>query len=179
MSDSEKKAFILDTMLGELARWLRLLGYDTLYSRVYTDSQILKIAERTGRIVVTRDRGLYIRARKRGLRAVYITGDTIVERLAELAIKVGISLRPDPSRSRCPRCNAPLVVVRDKEKVRGRVPPRSFEAHDVFYVCPRCGMVYWEGSHWKNIRRIAKEAEELARSAGEAGRSRGAHRGRG
>ena len=175
MSSSGKKSFILDTMLGELARWLRLLGYDTLYSRVYTDNQILSIAERTGRIIVTRDRGLFIRARKRGLRAVYVSGDTIVERLAELAVKVGISLRPDPSRSRCPRCNAPLIVVRDKEKVRGRVPPRSFEVYDVFYVCPRCGMVYWEGSHWRNIRRIAEEAEELARRAGEAGRSRRAH----
>jgi len=157
-----EKSFVLDTMLGELARWLRLLGYDTLYSRVYTDTQILRIAEKTGRTIVTRDWGLYVRARKRGLRAVYIASDSVVERLAELAVKAGIRLDPDPARSRCPKCNARLVVVRDKEKVRGRVPPRSFETYDVFYVCPRCGMVYWEGGHWKNIRRIAREAEELA-----------------
>ena len=168
--------FILDTMLGELARWLRIMGYDTLYSRVYTDNQILRIAERTGRILVTRDWGLYRRARKRGLRAVYIQGDSIVERLAELRIVLGIDLSLDPSRSRCPECNAPLVRVEDKEQVRDRVPPRSFEVYDVFYVCPRCGRVYWEGSHWRNMRRIAGEAEELARrvlqARGETGRSR-------
>ena len=166
--------FVADTMLGELARWLRILGYDTLYSRVYTDKQLLDIAEKTGRILLTRDWGLYVRARKRGLKAVYVNGDSAVERLALVAARTGIELKPDPARSRCPKCNAELVVVKDKEKVRGRVPPRSYEAHDVFYVCPRCGMVYWEGGHWKNIRRLAREAEELAREIlGEARRSRG------
>ena len=168
--------FVLDTMLGELARWLRIMGYDTLYSRTYTDNQILQVAERTGRIVVTRDWGLYVRARKRGLRAVYIAGDRVVERLAELKLQTGIELRLDPGLSRCPECNAKLVVVRDKEQVRGRVPPRSFEMYDTFYVCPRCGRVYWEGSHWRNMRRIIREAEELAAQAERLGGPRGPRR---
>ncbi len=175
---SAERKFIVDTMLGEIARWLRIMGYDTLYSKTYTDNQILSIAEKTGRIILTRDRGLYIRARKRGLRAYLVEGDTKVERLADLIVKTRIKLVLDPDRSRCPECNAPLIKVRDKSQVKDRVPPRSYEAYDTFYVCPRCGRVYWEGGHWKNIRRIAEEAEKLAREIireRKARRSRGAN----
>ncbi len=171
----EEKRFIADAMLGSLARWLRIMGYDVLYSRSYTDGQILSIAERTGRIILTRDRGLYSRARRRGLKAVYVSTDRIEERLAELILKAGLRMRLDPSKSRCPECNAPLIAVRDKEKVRDRVPPGALKTYDVFYVCPRCGRVYWEGGHWNNIRRIAREAEELAEKIREhvkAGRPR-------
>ncbi|MCE4625135.1 MAG: Mut7-C RNAse domain-containing protein [Desulfurococcales archaeon] len=185
MAERRQKSFIVDTMLGDVAKWLRLLGYDTLYSRTYTDNQILEIARRTGRIIVTRDRNLYWRARRRGLRAILVTGDTLVERLAEVAYYAGIRLKPDPARSRCPECNAPLKQV-SKEMVKDRVPPKSYEAYDKFYVCPRCGRVYWEGGHWKNIRRIAAEAEEVARRIREerrrfreAGRPRRADRGGG
>ncbi|MEB3844552.1 MAG: Mut7-C RNAse domain-containing protein [Desulfurococcales archaeon] len=158
----EKCRFVADTMLGELARWLRILGYDTLYSRVYSDNQLLNIASRTGRILLTRDKGLYYRARKKGVRTVYIEFDSIEWRLAELRAKLGLKLEADPSKSRCPECNAPLVKVEDKWKVKDRVPPGAWEAYDVFYLCPRCGRVYWEGGHWRNIRRIVEESERLA-----------------
>ncbi|MCE4599944.1 MAG: Mut7-C RNAse domain-containing protein [Desulfurococcales archaeon] len=170
--ESTGQAFVADTMLGEVARWLRILGYDTLYSRNYTDYQLLNIASRTGRTLLTRDWGLYVRARKRKVKAVYISTDKIGERLAELVLKAGIKLEPDPSRSRCPECNSPLVVVRDKEKVKDRVPPGALQRYDTFYLCPRCGRVYWEGGHWRNIRRVAREALELAEVARNAGRPR-------
>ncbi len=153
--------FIADAMLGEVARWLRILGYDVLYSKNYTDHQILSVAGKTGRIILTRDRGLYSRARKRGLECVYVSNDGIAERLAELVLKLGVSLNPDPARSRCPECNSPLLIVRDKSRVKDRVPPKALERNNTFYLCPRCGRVYWEGSHWRNIRRIVREAMEL------------------
>ncbi len=161
MSESDCR-FILDTMLGELARWLRILGYDTLYSRVYSDKQILSIAERTSRIILTRDRGLYKWALKRGLKAVFIKYDDIRWRLAELIATLGLDPVADPARSRCPECNSPLTIVLDKERVKDRVPPGAFEAYNVFYLCPRCGRVYWEGGHWRNIRRVLEEAKKLA-----------------
>ncbi|MEB2837394.1 MAG: Mut7-C RNAse domain-containing protein [Desulfurococcales archaeon] len=153
--------FIVDTMLGDLARWLRILGYDTHYSSRLEDWEILRIAEEEGRVIVTMDKGLYSRARRRGLRAVLITTFHTPERLAELSLRVPIRLEADPSRSRCPECNSPLVRVTDKSRLRGRVPPRALEAYDEFYVCPRCGRVYWIGSHWRNIRRVLEEAREL------------------
>jgi uncharacterized protein with PIN domain len=168
--------FVVDSMLGKLATWLRMLGYDTLYSRTYEDWQLLKIALKTGRVLVTRDRGLYWRARKKGARAVLIESDDTVTRLAEMYVKAGISLDADPSRSRCPHCNSELVMVTDKSLVRDRVPPESLRAFDRFYVCPRCGKVYWEGSHWRNIKATLEEARqraELIREALERARGQG------
>ncbi len=180
--ESKKKRtqpkFIADTMLGEVARWLRILGYDTLYSKTYTDRQIVEIAGRSGRIILTRDKGLYIMAKKRGIRALYISSTNITDRLAEIVSALGITLIADPARSRCPECNSPLVEVRDKEKVKDRVPPKALELYDVFYICPRCGRVYWEGGHWKNIRRVIKEALELAEVMKYARRKRAPRRSR-
>ncbi len=162
--DVHSKSFVVDAMLGDVARWLRILGYDALYSRTFRDWRLLRIAEETGRILVTRDWGLYIRARKRGLSAVYVESDDTVGRLAELAARAGVRLEPDPSRSRCPECNGVLDVVTDKRSLLGRVPPAALRAYDRFYVCTRCGRVYWEGGHWRNIRRVAEEARRLAQA---------------
>ncbi len=163
------RKFVVDSMLGNLAKWLRLLGYDTLYSRAYEDWQLIRIAMSTGRTIVTRDRGLYWRARKKGLKAVLVEGDDIVERLAELSVKAGVALEADPSRSRCPHCNGELIVATDKSLVRDRVPPESLRAFDRFYVCPKCGKVYWEGSHWRNIKALLEEARLRAERMREQG----------
>ncbi|MCE4610515.1 MAG: Mut7-C RNAse domain-containing protein [Desulfurococcales archaeon] len=152
--------FVVDSMLGKLAKWLRMLGYDTLYSRNYEDWQLLRIAEKTKRIIVTRDRGLYWRARRRGLRVVLVESDDIATRLAELYVKAGIRLEADPEKSRCPLCNSELIIVREKTLVKDRVPPESLRTFDKFYVCPRCGKVYWEGSHWRNIKMLVEDAKE-------------------
>ncbi|MEB3773880.1 MAG: Mut7-C RNAse domain-containing protein [Desulfurococcales archaeon] len=155
------KRFIADAMMGEVARWLRLLGYDTLYSRNYSDYQILRIAESTRRIIVTSDRGLHSRARRRGLRSIYISSHKIEERLAQVALGAGIRLHADPDRSRCPECNGELVKIKDKSLVKDKVPPGALNSYDTFYICRRCGRVYWRGGHWRNIERVLEEASRL------------------
>jgi len=160
MDDQNK--FIVDAMLGSLAKWLRLLGYDTLYSTSYNDAQIISIAARAKRIMVTSDKGLYRRAIKAGLRAVLLPESGVTESLARLASAGLIELRVDPSKSRCPLCNGVLKEVTDKNLVRGRVPPGALAKYSKFYVCVRCGHVYWEGGHWRNIRRIVEEAKLMS-----------------
>jgi uncharacterized protein with PIN domain len=160
MDDQNK--FIVDAMLGSLAKWLRLLGYDTLYSTSYNDAQIISIAARAKRIMVTSDKGLYRRAIKAGLRAVLLPESGVTESLARLASAGLIELKVDPSKSRCPLCNGVLKEVTDKNLVRGRVPPGALAKYSKFYVCTRCGHVYWEGGHWRNIRRIVEEAKLMS-----------------
>ncbi len=147
-------------MLGDLARWLRLLGYDTLYYRNVPDPRIVKEALEDGRIIVTRDRGLAILARKRGARVVLLRGESLEEMLAELHVKAGVALYAEPSRSRCPLCNAPLRHV-PKHEVKDRVPPEVYVRYDDFWVCTRCGQVYWRGSHWRKIEETLARAREL------------------
>ncbi len=157
-----KKKFVVDTMLGDLAKWLRILGYDTLYSRNYNDKQIVKIAKNGRRIVITMDRGLCVLAKKNKVPCIEIESYDIRYKLAEISLKADIPLIANPSKSRCPVCNGELKPVYDKSVVRDKVPPHALETNNVFYVCTRCGQVYWEGSHWKNIRKILEEAKNIA-----------------
>ncbi len=149
--------FIADSMLGDLARWLRMLGYDTLYSRRLDDWRILQLAERDGRIIITRDRGLYMRARKRRLKAVLIDGNNMVEILAKLALKTGLRLDFDPSTTRCPYCNVRLEAI-TKAEALSLLPQKVVTTYDSFWKCPKCGRIYWQGSHWKTIREVLKNA---------------------
>ncbi len=157
---SNEPLFIVDTMLGNLARWLRILGYDTLYDRRYEDWRILRIAEKENRIIITRDRGLHRRALNRGLKSILIEVDNIAERLAYIALMTGIRLYVDLSKSRCPICNTQLIKI-SKEKVRDKVPPKVYKLHDDFWICPRCGKVYWIGSHWRKIEEILDNARKI------------------
>ncbi len=156
----DEPAFIVDTMLGNVARWLRMLGYDTLYYRRIEDWRILRIAERDGRIIVTRDRGLHNRARRKGLRSILLEQDDMAERLAYIALLTGIRLYIDLDRSRCPVCNGELVRV-SREAVRGKVPRRVYERYTGFWLCTRCGKVYWMGSHWEGIEETLRLARKI------------------
>ncbi|MCE4607799.1 MAG: Mut7-C RNAse domain-containing protein [Caldisphaeraceae archaeon] len=154
--------FVADAMLGKLTKWLRLLGYDVLYSAEYSDSQIIDIAKRQNRVILTSDRGLYYRAKKIGVGVALLALSKPVEMLATLYSKGLIELEVDPNRSRCPHCNGKLIRVEDKSMVKSRVPPGALKTYKVFYICASCNQVYWEGSHWKNIRRITDEAKLIS-----------------
>lgn len=156
--DNEPR-FIVDTMLGNVARWLRMLGYDTLYDRGYEDWKILAIARKEKRIIITRDRGLHHRALNNGIKSIYLDMDDMAERLAYISYISGIRLYIDLERSRCPICNGELRKVKKKE-VEGKVPGKVYRIHEDFWVCTRCGKTYWIGSHWKKIEEILSDARK-------------------
>jgi len=156
----EEPRFIVDSMLGNVARWLRMLGYDTLYNRAYKDWKILYLAEKESRIIITRDRGLHHRAINRGLRSLYLYMDDMAERLAFIAYRTGIRLHIDLDRSRCPVCNGELRKV-SRAEVKGRVPKKVYELHYDFWECTKCGKIYWVGGHWKGIEETLRRAREI------------------
>ncbi len=158
--ESVELKFVVDTMLGDLARWLRILGYDTKYSRSYEDWQLLRIAENENRVLLTRDRGLYWRARRKGLQAVLVTSDDIAGRLYEVSKKYPIRLYVDFTLTRCSICNTPLIKV-NKEEVKDNVPRPVYEKYHDFWICPRCSKVYWRGSHWIKIEEILSQVRGM------------------
>ena len=135
--------FVVDTMLGTLARWLRALGYDTLYFGQVEDRALRQVAIHEDRMLVTRDRRLALLARPR---SCLITAEELDEQLEELL--AALSLVPDEARwlSRCLDCNTPLAP-RSPDDVRARVPDHVLATHRAFSGCPGCGKVYWAGSH--------------------------------
>ena len=152
--------FIVDTMLGNVARWLRMLGYDTLYFKKIEDWKILSMALKDERVILTRDHGLCNRARKKGAKCLLLEQDTMEERLAYISMKTGIRLYMDLDRSRCPICNYELVKV-NRETVKNKVPRRVYEKHNDFWYCRKCGKVYWIGRHWRGIEETLKKAREI------------------
>ncbi|MGC8975448.1 MAG: Mut7-C RNAse domain-containing protein [Thermoprotei archaeon] len=152
--------FIADTMLGNLARWLRILGYDTLYSSFFEDWKLLRYAEEEERILLTRDESLYRRARARGLGTVLITSDDIAEMLVQVAIKTGIELSFNPSRTRCPECNTLLIKISRAEAL-SLLGGDLVTKYEEFWRCGKCGKIYWQGNHWKTINSILERANKL------------------
>ena len=151
--------FLLDGMLGKLSRWLRMLGQDVEYTVELDDLQLLELAKKENRVLLTKDFELYQRALSRGVEAFYLEGKTEVERLAELAQRYNLLLSIDMDNSRCPRCNGELEAV-SKESVYGKVEKNTFEYYDKFWKCPKCSQIYWQGAHWEKINQTLKKAKE-------------------
>ena len=141
--------FLADAMLGRLARWLRLLGFDTAYDAAIADADLARRAFEEGRIVLTRDRALPDEWRLP--RVLVLRSETPGEQLRELA-RVFPLRRAARLFSRCSRCNAPLEEVAPAA-VAARVPARVLARRPLFHRCRGCGRVYWAGSHVERIRR--------------------------
>jgi len=142
----DRPLFSADEMLGSLARWLRIMGYDTRYFRDREDNEILETSQKEGRVLLTRDRELADRA---GVGGLYVESDDLTEQLRQLS-RV-FSLQLDEERTRCTVCNSPLEEV-GPEEVAGLVPEGALKNNDRFFRCTGCGKIYWKGSHWTNIR---------------------------
>jgi len=135
-------------MLGSLARWLRILGYDTLYYVDRDDDELRDEALKTGRILVTRDSELVQRSRKNGTPVLLIQSDETLTQLKEITETYDLDVTP--KNTRCPRCNGLLKSV-EKTSLKDAVPDESYNAFDEFWRCMECDAVYWQGSHWVQI----------------------------
>jgi uncharacterized protein with PIN domain len=144
--------FVVDRMLGRLARWLRVLGYDTVYLKGAPDEEIRKqLAE--GRVLLTRNRRAdpWLDLGK----VVVIEADDPREQLREVVRQLRLPVREGALLSRCLGCNRPLVAAA-KEEVSGEVPDYIWHTHEGFRRCQGCRKVYWSGSHSENMRHRLK-----------------------
>lgn len=151
--------FIADSMLGRLCRWLRMSGYDVLYSEEIEDDEILELAKAEGRIILTSDKALYQRALKKGLIASLLKNDDLIQDLKQMEREHNITIKDSPVMSKCPLCNSDVKKV-EKGEVRGQVPEGVFNSADEFWMCRDCKKVYWEGGHWINIKEVVKKLRQ-------------------
>jgi len=146
--DPDPNRFLADVMLGRLARWLRIVGYDTLYFRDMNDQELLRRAIQDNRTLLTRDREL---SQRGGSRALLITGEDLESQLIQVLEEM--NLRPRVGNGiRCPLCNETLKET-PREDVQNAVPPYVWDTQRKFSRCPGCGRIFWEGTHWDRIRR--------------------------
>jgi uncharacterized protein with PIN domain len=140
--------FIADVMVGKLARWMRVLGFDVLYSNTFDDDEIVRLAETQNRIILTRDRGFA--ARRMQARYLLVESDGYREQVRQVLHTFG--LKDFKVFSRCVECNTPLAEV-DREQVFEKVPHFVYLTQNRFAVCGGCGRVYWHGTHADQMRK--------------------------
>ena len=156
--------FVLDTHLGKLARHLRMAGFDCLYRNNYRDIEIITSALAEQRIILTRDKGLL---KQRLVTHGYFVRHTgSEEQLREVvrALQLETALRPF---TRCRECNAELREV-PKAEIESRLPQKVRAAYERFQLCPGCGRIYWEGSHYARLLPLLQRAAEPGGTRGEA-----------
>ncbi|MBC3541617.1 Mut7-C RNAse domain-containing protein [Rufibacter sediminis] len=140
--------FVLDVHLGKLARYLRLLGFDTLYETSYDDQTIARLAQQGQRIVLTRDIGLL--KQKIIQWGYWLRSQQWEEQLREVMIRYGLKDQLQPF-TRCMACNGEIGEV-SKETVLPLLPPKTRLYFHVFYQCQSCHRVYWKGSHYDRMQ---------------------------
>jgi uncharacterized protein with PIN domain len=145
--------FIVDHNVGKLAKWLRMMGYDTLSFTGEDDSSMIAIALAEDRIILTRDthimeRRLVTTGRLKAILIAYEMPELQIKQVIA-ALKLDIHFQPF---SLCLECNQPLVK-KDREQVRGRVPPYVFKTQQQYMECPACNRIYWRGTHWRAMTR--------------------------
>lgn len=148
----EEPRFVVDVNVGRLAKWLRVLGYDALFLADADDNELLRIALREGRIIVTRDSGLAERhlATSGRLTGVLIRDDHLEGQLSQMVRSLDLdATRPF---SRCIRCNEPLGSL-SRESVKGRAPDYVYKTQQEYAGCPLCHKIFWRGTHWANMQR--------------------------
>ncbi len=147
--------FIADAMLGRLARWLRMLGYDTAYEKFIEDEVLIERAFREGRWLLTRDRCLTQRKVLCGL-CTLIASDDIECQLWQLNQDLKIDLDVNRQRGyRCADCNVLLVSI-PRDEAAPLVPAFVARQYQEFLQCARCRRVFWRGTHWEDFQdRIA------------------------
>jgi uncharacterized protein len=143
--------FIVDANAGKLVRWLRLIGYDTLFFTGADDSEMVAIALRENRVLVTRDTHIVERrvARNGQLRVILVESDDPPQQIRQVieTLKLDCHYRHFML---CLECNC-LLVPQRPEDVKGRVPPYVFQTQSQYMECPNCYRIYWRGTHWQEM----------------------------
>jgi len=140
---------LCDQMLGTLAKWLRIMGFDTFYANAeMSDEDLLNIAKGENRTIFTRDKELIIRGKKKNLNVIAIETTDLDLQLNQALKHVNIDEKE--VLSRCTLCNTVLDTV-EKNKIQGKVPSKVFENNEKFWFCSKCNKFYWVGSHYNEM----------------------------
>ena len=145
--------FIVDHNVGKLTKWLRMMGYDTLFFDGEDDWHMVRTALTESRIILTRD----TQVMKRGvinsgrLKAILIQSDKPEQQIQQVVHTLNLDCQSGLF-TLCLECNQPLIM-RSPQQVRERVPPYVFQTQSQYMECPACHRIYWRGTHWQAMNR--------------------------
>lgn len=146
----DRPRFILDTHLGKLAGYLRMMGFDTLYRNDYADDVLAQVSHDEQRIVLTRDVGVL----KRGIvtYGYFVRSTDPRERIHEISQRYDLAAQVEPFKH-CMKCNGLLMPV-EKSAILSEIPHDTAQHYDTFHRCQSCERIYWPGSHYVKMQRL-------------------------
>ena len=155
---SEKKPnFIVDAMLGNLAKKLRILGYDSKYFSSIEDDKLIAIAKNEKRVILTKDAPLTKIAEKQNVDSILIRGNDEFEQIAQITAKIKLDrFVMNTNNSRCIACNGNLQSV-EKYRIIGKIPEGVLEREEKFWICDSCKKIYWEGTHFEKLQEFVNK----------------------
>lgn len=160
LQSNTKPVFLVDAMLGNIAKKLRLLGYDSEYSSDCNDDDLILRAKNENRVLLTKDVLLQKKAKKQSISVFYVKNNTELEQLTQIFRNLRLSkVTISGSTSRCTNCNGKLEIV-EKNKITNKVPEGVFEKIDNFWKCTNCNKIYWEGTHIERLQKFVDELNE-------------------
>ena len=149
--------FFVDAMLGNVAKKLRLFGYDTEYFSDIDDSKLIEQSKNDGRIIISRDHQLIEKASKNGIVSVLIDTEDEIKQFEEIVKKLNLKLDEiSGNRARCTKCNSTTSQI-DKSEIKNEIPQGVFDFNETFWRCDNCKQIYWEGTHIKNLQNFVKK----------------------
>lgn len=138
--------FILTVDAQKLAKWLRLLGYDTKVIKSISLLNLIRIAKQEERVIVSRSKVLLNHPLE--FERIFIHNNSLEEQLLEL--KTWLTYDEKYIFTRCPEDNEVLQPI-NKEVIYNRIPEKVAQLHNEFKICHKCGRIYWKGTHYQNI----------------------------
>lgn len=155
-----KPNFVVDSMLGNLAKKLRILGYDSKYFPSIEDDKLILIAKNEKRIILTKDEQLTKKAEKQEIEFILIRGSDESEQIMQINAKANLGIFvADTNNSRCILCNGNLQPV-EKYRIIGKIPEGVLEREKKFWMCDSCKKIYWEGTHFKKLQEFVMKLND-------------------
>jgi uncharacterized protein with PIN domain len=157
--------FIVDHNVGKLVRWLRMLGYDSVFFNGPDDGEMVKQALAEGRIILTRDTGITKRrvVKNGEIKVTLLESENPHEQMSQIlsSFDINSAIRPF---TRCLECNRPLES-RAREDLANRIPPYVYRTQSRYVECPGCHRIYWKGTHWQAMMKKIEKLDDISRDS--------------
>lgn len=160
LQNNSKPIFLVDAMLGNIAKKLRLLGFDSEYSSDGKDDELVLRAKNEKRILLTKDLPLIKKAEKQSISTFYVRNNAELEQLVQILKNFNVTnVSISGNTSRCTDCNGKLEMI-EKNKIKNKIPVGVLKENDNFWKCEQCEKIYWEGTHIKRLQKFVSELNE-------------------
>jgi len=160
LEKANEPTFFVDAMLGNIAKKLRLMGYDSMYFSDINDDELIQVAKKDERIIISRDEDLIRKSIKYGIKSILTKNSTEIEQFRDIIKKTNLKIiKINGDRARCPNCNSKTQSI-DKKNILQKIPTKVLEYNDRFWECKSCNQIFWEGTHIKNLQKFVGELNE-------------------